>query len=217
MTDTMQHTAPLRIGDKAPDFSAETTHGPLKFSEWAAGNWVVLFSHPADFTPVCTTEFVGFAERAEAFGKRGVKLIGNSVDSIFSHIAWVRDIEKSHKVKVPFPVIADLDQKVARLYGMVHEPTSATATVRCVFFIDPKQVVRAIIYYPMSCGRNMDEVLRVVDALQIADEKSVATPANWKPGEDCILPPPRTQADAEKRVGDKSLKVTDWYYSKKPV
>jgi len=217
MTETMQHTAPLRIGDKAPDFSAETTHGPMKFSEWAGGNWVILFSHPADFTPVCTTEFVGFAERAEQFAKRGVKLIGNSVDSIFSHIAWVRDIEKSHKVKVPFPVIADLDQKVARLYGMLHEPTSATATVRCVFFIDPKSVVRAIIYYPMSCGRNMDEVLRVVDALQIADEKAVATPANWKPGEDCIMPPPKTQADAEKRVADKSLKVTDWYFSKKPV
>jgi len=213
----LTHTAPLRIGDKAPDFSAETTHGPMKFSEWAGGNWVVLFSHPADFTPVCTTEFVGFAERADAFAKRGVKLIGNSVDSIFSHIAWVRDIEKSHNVKVPFPVIADLDQKVARLWGMVHEPTSATATVRCVFFIDPKSVVRAIIYYPMSCGRNMDEILRVVDALQIADEKAVATPANWKPGEDCIMPPPRTQGDAEKRVADKSLKVTDWYYSKKPV
>jgi len=213
----LTHTAPLRIGDKAPDFSAETTHGPMKFSEWAGGNWVVLFSHPADFTPVCTTEFVGFAERADAFAKRGVKLIGNSVDSIFSHIAWVRDIEKSHNVKVPFPVIADLDQKVARLWGMVHEPTSATATVRCVFFIDPKSVVRAIIYYPMSCGRNMDEILRVVDALQTADEKGVATPANWKPGEDCIMPPPRTQQDAEKRVADKSLKVTDWYYSKKPV
>ena len=216
MTETT-HTATLRIGDKAPDFTAETTHGPLKFSEWAGGNWVILFSHPADFTPVCTTEFVGFAERADAFAKRGVKLIGNSVDSIFSHIAWVRDIEKTHKVKVPFPVIADLDQKVARLYGMVHEPTSVTATVRCVFFIDPKSVVRAIIYYPMSCGRNMDEVLRVVDALQTADEKGVATPANWKPGEDCIMPPPKTQADAEKRVADKSLKVTDWYYSKKPV
>lgn len=211
------HTATLRIGDKAPDFAAETTHGPIKFSEWAGGNWVILFSHPADFTPVCTTEFVGFAERADQFDKRGVKLIGNSVDSIFSHIAWVRDIEKSHKVKVPFPVIADLDQKVAKLYGMVHEPTSVTATVRCVFFIDPKSNVRAIIYYPMSCGRNMDEILRVVDALQIADEKAVATPAGWKPGEDCIMPPPRTQADAEKRVGDKSLKVTDWYYSKKPV
>ena len=211
------HTAPLRIGDKAPDFAAETTHGPIKFSEWAGGNWVILFSHPADFTPVCTTEFIGFAERAEQFDKRGVKLIGNSVDSIFSHIAWVRDIEKSHKVKVPFPVIADLDQKVAKLYGMVHEPTSVTATVRCVFFIDPKSNVRAIIYYPMSCGRNMDEIMRVIDALQIADEKAVATPAGWKPGEDCIMPPPRTQADAEKRVGDKSLKVTDWYYSKKPV
>jgi len=216
MSETMQG-GPLRIGDKAPDFAAETTHGPIKFSEWAGGSWVILFSHPADFTPVCTTEFIGFAQRADDFNKRGVKLIGNSVDSIFSHIAWVRDIEKSHKVRVPFPVVADLDQKVARLYGMLHEPTSATATVRCVFFIDPKQVVRAIIYYPMSCGRNMDEIVRVIDALQTADEKGVATPAGWKPGEDCILPPPRTQQDAEKRVADKSLKVTDWYYSKKPV
>jgi peroxiredoxin (alkyl hydroperoxide reductase subunit C) len=216
MTETT-HAAPLRIGDKAPDFSAETTHGPIKFSEWAGGSWVVLFSHPADFTPVCTTEFVGFAQRAEEFGRRGVKLIGNSVDSIFSHIAWVRDIEKSHGVKVGFPVIADLDQKVARLYGMVHEPTSATATVRCVFFIDPKQVVRAVIYYPMSCGRNMDEVVRVIDALQTADAKGIATPANWKPGEECIVPPPRTQLDAEKRVADRSLKVTDWYFSKKTI
>lgn len=213
----MTHTAPLRIGDKAPDFTAETTHGPLKFSEWAGGSWVVLFSHPADFTPVCTTEFVGFAQRADEFARRGVKLLGNSVDSIFSHIAWVRDIEKSHQVKVTFPVVADLDQKVARLYGMVHEPTSATATVRCVFFIDPKQVVRAVIYYPMSCGRNMDEVVRVIDALQTADAKGVATPANWRPGEECIVPPPRTQQDAEKRVADKSLKVTDWYFSKKSV
>ena len=216
MTETT-HTPTLRIGDKAPDFTAETTHGPLKFSEWAGGNWVILFSHPADFTPVCTTEFVGFAERADAFAKRGVKLIGNSVDSIFSHIAWVRDIEKNNNVKIPFPVIADLDQKVAQLYGMVHAPMAVTATVRCVFVIDPARTVRAIIYYPMSCGRNMDEVLRVVDALQTADEKGVATPANWKPGEDCIMPPPKTQADAEKRVADKSLKVTDWYYSKKPV
>ncbi len=213
----MTHTAPLRIGDKAPDFTAETTHGPLKFSEWAGGSWVVLFSHPADFTPVCTTEFVGFAQRADEFARRGVKLLGNSVDSIFSHIAWVRDIERSHQVKVTFPVVADLDQKVARLYGMVHEPTSATATVRCVFFIDPKQVVRAVIYYPMSCGRNMDEVVRVIDALQTADAKGVATPANWRPGEECIVPPPRTQQDAEKRVADKSLKVTDWYFSKKSV
>lgn len=215
MTETTH--APLRIGDKAPDFAAETTHGPLRFSEWAGGSWVILFSHPADFTPVCTTEFVGFAQRAGEFEKRGVKLIGNSVDSVFSHIAWVRDIEKSHGVKVGFPVIADLDQKVARLYGMVHEPTSATATVRCVFFIDPKQVVRAVIYYPMSCGRNMDEVVRVIDALQTADAKGVATPAGWKPGDDCIVPPPRTQQDAEKRVADRSLKVTDWYFSKKTV
>jgi peroxiredoxin (alkyl hydroperoxide reductase subunit C) len=128
MTETanVPHTAPLRIGDRAPDFKADSTHGPIEFSKFADGHWVVLFSHPADFTPVCTTEFVGFASKAEEFEKRGVKLIGNSVDSIFSHIAWVRDIERSHKVPIKFPVIADLDQKVAHLYGMVHEPTSVT-------------------------------------------------------------------------------------------
>ena len=209
------HTAPLRLGDKAPDFDANTTHGPLKFSQYANGSWVILFSHPADFTPVCTTEFVGFAQRAEDFAKRGVKLIGNSIDSVYSHIAWVRNIEQTQKVKIGFPVIADLDQKVARLYGMVHEPMAVTATVRCVFIIDPKLTLRAMIYYPLSCGRNIDEILRVVDALQTTDEKGLATPANWKKGEDCIVPPPTTYADAEKRANDKSLKVTDWYFSKK--
>jgi len=219
MTETanVPHTAPLRIGDRAPDFKADSTHGPIEFSKFADGHWVVLFSHPADFTPVCTTEFVGFASKADEFEKRGVKLIGNSVDSVFSHIAWVRDIEKNHKVGIKFPVIADLDQKVAHHAMMVHEPSSVTATVRCVFVIDPKMTVRAMIYYPMSAGRNIDEVLRLIDALQIGDEKGVATPANWKKGEDCMVPPPKTQADAEKRVNDKSLKVTDWYFSKKTV
>ncbi len=215
MTEHATHAAPLRLGDKAPDFEANSTHGPLKFSEFADGHWVILFSHPADFTPVCTTEFVGFASKAADFAKRGVKLIGNSIDSVYAHIAWVRDIEKNHAVKIPFPVIADLDQKVARLYGMVHEPMAVTATVRCVFIIDPKRTLRAMIYYPLSTGRSVDEILRVIDALQTTDEKGLATPQGWKPGDDCIVPPPATQSDAEKRVADKSLKVTDWYFSKK--
>jgi peroxiredoxin (alkyl hydroperoxide reductase subunit C) len=215
MTDNPTAPAALRLGDKAPDFEANTTHGPIKFSEWSNGNWVILFSHPADFTPVCTTEFVGFANHAEDFAKRGVKLIGNSIDSVYSHIAWVRDIEKNNNVKIPFPVIADLDQKVARLYGMVHEPMAVTATVRCVFVIDPQRTLRAMIYYPLTTGRSIAEILRLVDGLQANTEKGVATPEGWQPGDDDIVPPPTTYADAEKRVADKSQKVTDWYFSKK--
>jgi peroxiredoxin (alkyl hydroperoxide reductase subunit C) len=212
---TPSQPASLRLGDKAPDFEANSTHGPIKFSQWANGSWVILFSHPADFTPVCTTEFVGFAKHAEAFTKKGVKLIGNSIDSIYSHIAWVRDIEKNNNIKIPFPVIADLDQKVARLYGMVHEPMAVTATVRCVFVIDPNRAIRAMIYYPLTTGRSIDEIMRLIDALQVNTEKAVATPEGWMPGDDYIVPPPTTQADAEKRMADKSLKVTDWYFSKK--
>ena len=220
MTEAASHPAPrpaLRLGDKVPDFEAKTTHGMLKLSDWAQGHWVVLFSHPADFTPVCTTEFAGFARRAPDFAKRKVKLIGNSIDSVFSHIAWVRSIEKDHGVKIDFPVIADLDQKVARAYGMVHEPVAETATVRCVFVIDPKLTLRAVIYYPLNVGRNIDEVVRLVDGLQTADANGVACPANWQPGDDVIVPPPQTQADAEKRVADKSVAVTDWYFSKKKL
>jgi peroxiredoxin (alkyl hydroperoxide reductase subunit C) len=217
MTDITTTPAALRLGDKAPDFDANTTHGPIKFSEWAGGHWVILFSHPADFTPVCTTEFVGFARHAEDFTQRGVKLIGNSIDSIFSHIAWVRDIEKNNNIKIPFPVIADLDQKVAMAYGMVHEPMAVTATVRCVFVIDPQRIVRAIIYYPLTTGRSIDEILRLIDALQASTEHGVATPEGWKPGDDYIVPPPTTQQAAEERVADKTLKVTDWYFSKKPA
>ena len=217
MSETIENAPALRIGDKAPDFTANTTHGELTFSEYAKDSWVVLFSHPADFTPVCTTEFVGFANKAEDFAKRNVKLIGNSIDSVFSHIAWVRSIESDHGVKITFPVIADLDQKVARLYGMVHEPEAVTATVRCVYVIDPKQTIRALIYYPLTTGRNIDEIIRLIDALQFNTEHALATPANWHPGDDAIVPPPVTQADAESRVADKSLKVTDWYFSKKPA
>lgn len=204
----------LQLGAKVPDFEANTTHGPLKLSSFK-GKWVVLFSHPADFTPVCSTEFAGFAERAAEFDKRGVQLIGVSIDSVYSHIAWVRDIEKNFKVKVTFPVVADLDQKVARLFGMVHEPMAVTAAVRCVFFIDPEMTLRAMIYYPLSCGRNIDEIIRVVDALQLNLKAGVATPANWRPGEDVIVPAPVTQQAAEERAKDGSLKVTEWYLSRK--
>src|SRR3954468_10065141 len=156
-----------RINEPAPEFEAKSTHGIIKLSDYTSkGKWVLLFSHPADFTPVCTTEFIEFARNHAEFEKRNVQLIGNSVDSVYSHIAWVRNIEENFGVQVKFPVIADLDQKVAKAFGMVHEAVSDTATVRAVFFIDPKGVIRALLYYPLSLGRNVDEILRVFEALQ---------------------------------------------------
>jgi peroxiredoxin (alkyl hydroperoxide reductase subunit C) len=212
-----QETPRIELNGPAPDFEANTTHGPVRLSTWEKDKWVILFSHPADFTPVCTTEFIEFARHAEALRAKNVAIIGNSIDSIYSHIAWVRNIEEKLGTKIPFPVIADLDQKVARLYGMVHTPSSVTATVRCVFFIDPKRVVRAMIYYPLNVGRNFDEILRVVDALQTVDANGVACPANWRPGEEVIVPAPTTQKGAEERAGNKDLQVTDWYLSKKKL
>jgi peroxiredoxin 2/4 len=179
----------------------------------AKGKWVMLFSHPADFTPVCTTEFVEFSRKHKKFENLNVQLIGNSVDSIYSHIAWVRDIEQTFGVKVQFPVIADLDQKVARAYGMVHEAVSDTAAVRAVFFIDPKNIIRTVIYYPMSLGRSVDELLRIAEALQTADANACSTPANWQPGDPVVVPAPATQADAEKRVGASEFDVKQWYLS----
>jgi peroxiredoxin (alkyl hydroperoxide reductase subunit C) len=218
----LENTAPtlpprIELNGPAPDFEVNTTHGPLKLSTYAAGKWVILFSHPADFTPVCTTEFMEFAKRADELDKKNVALLGNSIDSVFSHIAWVRNIEEKFKVKVGFPVIADLDQKVAQLYGMVHKPAADTATVRCVFVIDPKRNVRAMVYYPLNVGRNIDEIVRLVDGLQMADKHGVACPANWRPGEDVIVPPPKTQNDAAERAGNKEYQVTDWYFSKKKM
>lgn len=213
--DAPSNTIP-RINDPAPDFEAKSTHGPLKLSDYK-GKWVVLFSHPADFTPVCTTEFVEFARRSDEFGQRGAQLVGLSVDSVTAHIAWIRNMEQHFGVKVDFPVIADLDTKVAQTYGLIHPGASETATVRAVFIIDPSQKVRAMIYYPMSLGRNIDEVLRALEALQTADENACATPANWQKGEKVILPPPQTLADAEKRVNTPGIEVTDWYFSKKDL
>ena len=219
MSEQIQQTERPRIelNGPAPDFTANTTHGPITLSDWGKGKWVILFSHPADFTPVCTTEFLEFAKRAPAFEKRGVKLLGNSIDSVYSHIAWARNIEQNFGQEIPFPVIADLDAKVSQLYGMLHAASSVTATVRCVFFIDPKMNVRAMIYYPLNVGRNFDEIERVVDALQTVDKNGVACPANWKPGEDVIVPAPLTTAGAKERAADKNLKVTDWYFSKKSL
>ena len=205
-----------RINEPAPDFEAKSTQGPLKLSDYK-GQWVVLFSHPADFTPVCSTEFIEFARRADEFKKRGAQLIGLSVDSVPAHIAWIRNIEQHFPdVKITFPVIADLDTKVAQKFGLIHPAASETATVRAVFVIDDKGIIRALIYYPMSLGRNIDEVLRVVDGLQTADTNACATPANWRPGDKVVVPPPQTIADAEKRL-QSDYEITDWYLAKRTL
>jgi len=205
----------LRLGEAAPDFEAVTTYGKLKLSDFS-GKWMILFSHPSDFTPVCTTEFVAFAEIHDELVKRNVQLIGLSIDSVFSHIAWVRKIKEKFGVTIPFPVIADLDMKVANLYAMVHPGESTTSAVRCVFVIDPEMKLRAMIYYPLNVGRNMQEILRLVDALQTADKHKVATPANWKPGDKVIVPPPATQESAEKRLKE-GYECVDWFLCKKKL
>lgn len=203
----------LALNETAPDFTAVTTHGTLSLSDFE-GKWVVLFSHPADFTPVCTTEFIAFADIYPELEKLNVQLIGLSIDSHYSHIAWVRNIEEKFGVKIPFPVIADLDMKVAKKYGMLHPGASGTSTVRCVFVIDPKRILRAMIYYPLTNGRSMPEILRLVTALQTTDKHGVATPANWQPGEKVIVPPPPSQAAAEKRMTE-GYECKDWYFCKK--
>jgi peroxiredoxin 2/4 len=203
------------IGEKAPAFDAESTHGPIRLADYA-GRWLVLFSHPADFTPVCTTEFVAFAELADQFAERNVALVGNSIDSVFSHLAWVQAIAEKLGVRIPFPIIADLDTKVSRAYGMLHPQTSQTAAVRAVFVIDADQIVRAILYYPMNAGRMIPEILRLVDALQTSDRDGVSCPANWRPGDDVVLGAPRTQVELTARLADDTLKHTDWYLASKP-
>lgn len=198
MSDEIVRSLP-RINEPAPDFTADTTQGPITLSQ-LQGKWVMLFSHPADFTPVCTTEFVAFAEAHAEFEKRNVQLLGLSVDSVPSHLAWVHAIQKELGVHVPFPVIADLKMQVANLYGMIHPSDSSTATVRTVFFIDDKGVIRAMIYYPLSLGRSVPELLRVIDALQFNAQEKLATPANWEPGRPAVYPAPTTQAALDQRV-----------------
>ena len=204
-----------RLGEPAPDFEAPTTHGTIRLDDYK-GSWLILFSHPADFTPVCTTEFVAFAQIYPELQKRGVELLGISVDSITSHIAWVRNIEEKLGVKIPFPIIADLNKEVSQLYGMVHPGQSKTETVRCVFIIDPNKIVRAMLYYPLTTGRNMDEILRMIEALQTTDEHKVATPANWRPGDMVIVPPPNTTESAEERL-KQGYECVDWYLCKKKL
>lgn len=212
---TAQSPSLPRLNEPAPDFTANSTQGPISLSDFK-GSWVVLFSHPADFTPVCTTELTEFAHRAPDFDRLNTKLIGLSIDSIYSHLAWTRNMEEKFGVKVPYPIIADLDMKVATAYGMLHPGASSTATVRAVFVIDDKGVVRAMVYYPMTNGRNIDEILRLVEALQTSDKNGVATPCNWRPGEKVIVPPPQTAEAAEKRMTE-GYEVTDWYFSKKEL
>ena len=205
-----------RLGMPAPQFEVPTTHGTIRLDDFK-GSWLILFSHPADFTPVCTTEFIGFAEIREQLQEINCELMGLSIDSVYSHIAWVRNIEEKMGVKIDFPVIADLNKEVASLYGMVSPGESKTETSRCVFVIDPNQVLRAMIYYPLTTGRNMDEILRLIRALQTSDENGVATPANWQPGDKVIIPPPQTQEAAEERVADDAVECTDWYFCKKSL
>ena len=181
--------ATLRLGDTAPDFTQESTAGTIRFHEWAGDAWVVLFSHPADFTPVCTTELGKTAALATEFTKRRVKPIAVSVDPVDSHNRWVGDINETQNTTVNFPILADADKKVADLYDMIHPNASTTVTVRSVFIIDPKKVIRTTFTYPASTGRNFDEILRVIDSLQLTDSHKVATPANWKDGDDVSIVP----------------------------
>lgn len=190
-----------RIMEPAPDFEADSTHGPIRLSNYR-GKWVMLFSHPADFTPVCTTEFMAFAQATPEFEKRNVQLIGLSVDSVPSHLAWTYYIEKELGVHIPYPVIADLKMEVSQLYGMIHPGDSNTNTVRSVFFIDDQGLIRAMVYYPLSLGRSVPELLRVIDGLQFNAREKLSTPVNWQPGDPAVFPAPPNAEALQKRVQD---------------
>lgn len=205
-----------RIGAKAPDFSAVTTFGDMKLSDFK-GRWVVLFSHPGDFTPVCTTEFISFTMYFPLFVQRNVQLIGLSIDSLHSHLGWVYNIFRNTGIEIPFPIIADRDMKIAQLYGMIAPAVSDTATVRNVFVIDENQIIRAILQYPMTTGRYIPEILRLVEALQTSDKDQVATPANWLPGTPVVVPPPNTYQQLMERVQNpQGYSCMDWYLCLKP-
>lgn len=210
-----------RIGDPAPSFKAVTTQGEINFPEDYSGSWVILFSHPADFTPVCSSEFMTFATLEEKFAAVNTKLVGLSVDGLYSHIAWLRTIYEKleyrgmKNVQVKFPLIEDITMEVANKYGMIQPGESSTKAVRAVFVIDPKGVIRTILYYPLSLGRNFDELYRVVVGLQTADKFEVALPADWQPGDDVIVPPPGSCGAAKERVETKGIQVYDWFFSLK--
>lgn len=197
------------LGEPAPDFEALTTNGMVKLSDFK-GKWLVLFSHPADFTPVCTTEFMAFSSIAEELKSLNVQLMGLSIDSVHSHLAWIRNVKEKMGVDIPFPIIADLDMKVAKKYGMIHPGQSSTAAIRAVFFIDDKGILRAMIYYPLTAGRYMPEIVRLVKSLQATDKYGVATPANWQPGDKVVVPAPKNKAEMEKRLAE-GYECKDWY------
>lgn len=212
---TEQQVSFPQLNRPAPAFTAKTTHGVKSLSDYK-GKWLVLFSHPADFTPVCTTEFIGFANRAPEFAALDCELLGLSIDSVHSHIAWARSIEEKFGVAIPFPIIADLSMEVAKAYGMIQPGASDTAAVRATFFIDPEGMLRAMVYYPMSNGRSVDEFLRVLKALQTSDTHKIATPENWQPGQDVIVPPPATTTEAAARQGQ-GYNYTEWYFCTKSL
>jgi len=205
-----------RIGDMAPDFKAMTTTGMMQFSDYIKGSWTILFSHPADFTPVCTTEMSGFAMEKEFFAEQETKLVGLSIDSIHSHIAWVNNVKKNSGILFEFPIIADIDMKVSKLYGMLQPGESETAAVRAVFFIDPKGKIRLIMYYPLNVGRNMDEIKRVLIALKTADEHKVSLPLDWRPGQKVIVAPPKTIAEMQEREAS-DYEMVDFYLAKRDL
>ncbi|MDF1661309.1 MAG: peroxiredoxin [Planctomycetota bacterium] len=213
---TTSRGAMPRIGDSAPDWTAPTTHGALTFSEWQGDSWAILFSHPADFTPVCSTELTEFGRRADEFAQKNTKLIGVSIDSIHSHLAWVQNLGEILNCRLPYPLIADHDRTVAELYGMIHPGEATTVTVRALFIIDPKKKIRAIIYYPLNVGRNVEEVMRTLTALQTADGNGVACPVNWVPGEKVIVPPPKTMEEVDQRLASDYEKL-DFYLCKKDL
>lgn len=204
-----------RINEPAPAFSVKTTHGDKKLEDYR-GKWLILFSHPADFTPVCTTEFIAFSKAAKTFSSMNCELLGLSIDSLFSHLAWVRNIREKFEVEVPFPIIEDIKMEVAMAYGMIHPGANDTQAVRATFFIDPEGILRAMVYYPMSNGRSIDEFVRLLTAMQTSDANGVATPENWTPGCKVIVPPPKTSADAERRASE-GYETVDWYFSRKEL
>lgn len=222
-TQEQEYTGMPRIGDPAPEFTAVTTQGEINFPADYAGKWVILFSHPADFTPVCTSEFITFANMADKFAEANCDLVGLSIDGLYSHIAWLRTIKEKIEfngmkdVEVKFPLIEDIKMDVAKKYGMLQPNEDTTKAVRAVFFIDPKGIIRTIIYYPLSLGRNFDELYRVVVALQAADKFGVATPADWHPGDDVIVSPAGSCNTASERMTDKDLECQDWFFCTKKL
>lgn len=221
---TQETYAMPRIGEKAPSFKAVTTQGDINFPEDYSGKWVILFSHPADFTPVCTSEFMTFASMEKKFNDANCELVGLSVDGLYSHIAWLRTIKEKIEyngmkdIEVKFPLIEDISMNVATKYGMMMPGESNTKAVRAVFFVDPKGMIRAIIYYPLSLGRNFDELYRALIAMQAADAFSIATPADWRPGDDVIVPTAGSCGVAAERMADKeNMKCYDWFFCTKPL